>query len=222
MTFQLNAKNVFLTYPRCTLPKEDLLQHLLSLFPESTIRVGHELHRDEGDHLHAFIANKQPIRLKGDTAKSHFDFRGHHPNIQSARKPKECLNYCGKDGDYIDSAAFDLEPTKRCWSDVIKAESASEALALSLELFPRDYVLNHEKLEYFINKHFKVEIPAYIPDPEQLFNITNYPDLTTWLNQREKVRGAVPGGGGTSGRTRPSGSDRSRDPPAFLYNMNGY
>lgn len=58
--FDFHAKYVFLTYPRCEIPASDAL-HLL----RNTCHLGwrfavvsHELHEDDGDHLHALICFK--------------------------------------------------------------------------------------------------------------------------------------------------------------------
>jgi hypothetical protein len=46
------------------------------------------------------------------------------------------------------------------------------------ELSPRDYVLQHEKLEYFAAKHFKKEVPAYTPTFQE-FNVPQ--EILSWL-----------------------------------------
>lgn len=48
MPFQICAKNIFLTYAQCPLDKHDVQAFLIAKFPDAAIRVGHELHADEG------------------------------------------------------------------------------------------------------------------------------------------------------------------------------
>lgn len=54
--FRLNAKKLFLTYPKCSITKEAALEQLkLKLKGITKILVAHELHKDGTDHLHAYI-----------------------------------------------------------------------------------------------------------------------------------------------------------------------
>lgn len=58
--FRCNARVFFLTYPRCPVPAGDALQLLTGLIGERLqfICVGHELHKDGGDHLHVVFQVK--------------------------------------------------------------------------------------------------------------------------------------------------------------------
>lgn len=58
--FRCNARVFFLTYPRCPVPSGDALAELSSIIGErlSYICVGHELHKDGGDHLHVVFQVK--------------------------------------------------------------------------------------------------------------------------------------------------------------------
>lgn len=58
--FRCNARVFFLTYPRCTVPSGDALSLLSGLIGDRLqfICVGHELHKDGGDHLHVVFQVK--------------------------------------------------------------------------------------------------------------------------------------------------------------------
>lgn len=58
--FRCNAKVFFLTYPRCPVPAGDALSLLTGLIGSRLefICVGHELHKDGGDHLHVVFQVK--------------------------------------------------------------------------------------------------------------------------------------------------------------------
>lgn len=54
--FRLNAKKLFLTYPKCSITKEEALEQLKAKLKHiSKILVAHELHKDGTDHLHVYI-----------------------------------------------------------------------------------------------------------------------------------------------------------------------
>lgn len=59
-SFRCNARVFFLTYPRCPVPAGDALQLLTGLIGSRLefICVGHELHKDGGDHLHVVFKVK--------------------------------------------------------------------------------------------------------------------------------------------------------------------
>lgn len=107
--YRLSAKAVFLTYPQCGVPKEDLLFFLVALNPTPEYCVvSHELHADGSPHLHALIVFEKKVEKRN--AQSWFNFGEYHPNIQSARSVMKVLEYVKKDGDFCDHGNMnDLE-----------------------------------------------------------------------------------------------------------------
>jgi len=98
--YRLSAKSVFLTYPKCNAPKEDLLSFLVGLVPEPEfVVVSHELHEDGSDHLHALLTF--PKKVEKRNADTWFNFGAFHPNIQSCRSTQKCYDYVIKDHDYV-------------------------------------------------------------------------------------------------------------------------
>jgi len=158
-----------------------MLYHLIETLSIDSARVASELHEDGSPHLHVYLYKADAVRTKNEKV---FDYYGFHPNIQPCRKTSDVLTYIAKGGNYIDYGVLDAGSQKRTWNDMLLAQNAQEAKNFAKEHFPRDYILNHEKIEYFVNKHFKPEMPAYLPDPQQLFDLTIYPDLTTFTTQR--------------------------------------
>lgn len=156
MPFQLKAKNLLLTYAQCPEPKEDLLNFLKSI-GDGFIRVGRELHTDGHYHLHACMRMDNPVRTKNERF---FDWKGYHPNIVACRAPQRAMEYAGKDGDFIDSGIL---PSTGGWADACGAQSSDEFWNLMKNNHPRDYIINHEKLEYYANKKFKKDIGPYEP-----------------------------------------------------------
>jgi len=100
-----NGKRFFLTYPQCAESKESLLEFLQGKAPVRSFVIAHELHKDQGSHLHACVEFKDLQRRSVDW----LDFKGKHPNKQDPRKWAACQKYTKKDGDYIESDQRELE-----------------------------------------------------------------------------------------------------------------
>lgn len=177
MAFRIQSKTIFLTYPRCDLDKQHVLATLVAtLTPWGPhIRVSREHHEDGGFHLHAFIRldRKPNFRLA-----SVFDIDGYHPNIDSRiRDPKATFDYVSKDGDYCDHGAPGTLTTK--WASVLSASTVEDFWTTVCEVSPKDYVINHERLEYYALKKFADVGTAYVsPHTPESFNVPQ--ELQDW------------------------------------------
>lgn len=125
--FQLNAKNILLTYPRSEFDLQQFLGFLESHSP-AYVCVCSEEHEDGGLHRHAFLQFEKPFRTRNAAV---FDFYGHHPNIQSARNPPAALEYVKKAGDFLESGSFLGKPEKETMDELSITAKAGE-----LELGP--------------------------------------------------------------------------------------
>lgn len=179
MVWRLSTKNIFLTYPRCDLPAQQALDSLVQLLSDYNphIRVAREEHDDGGFHLHAFIR----LERKLDTRRNNFfDLGGHHPNIQSCRNLQATFDYVSKDGEFVDFGSPSPEKQDK-WKKILSSTTAEEFWTSANDLVPRDYVLNHEKLEYFVQKKFgEIQEPYTSPYPG--FNIAQHPQLQDWVD----------------------------------------
>ncbi len=98
--YRSTTRKWFLTYPRCNLPKEELLAHLQSLGKLDEFCICRETHGDGGLHLHAYVFYDKPGVPNADIIK--FDFNGHHGNYQSVRNRTRVLEYVQKsDADVL-------------------------------------------------------------------------------------------------------------------------
>lgn len=106
---RFSAKNFFLTYPQCSITKEDAMAQLIALpLPSNKkfIRVAIELHGDGRPHLHVLIQLGDKLHI---TNKRLFDLHQHqsshgfHPNMQSAKSSLDVKVYVEKGGDYVGS-----------------------------------------------------------------------------------------------------------------------
>jgi len=119
----------FLTYPQCgDLTMAVLRSHLEEIDTVIEILIAHEKHKDDGDHLHAYVKYKTGVILKNATVV--FDCNGRHGNYQPARSCKAVIKYCTKDGDFISN--FDVEKYTakkgKVTSETLKTYTAIEAL----------------------------------------------------------------------------------------------
>jgi len=104
--FRLSAKSVFLTYPQCPAPKEELLTFLVTLVPQPEyVMVSHEKHEDGSPHLHALLTFTKKVEKRN--ADVWFNFGAYHPNIQGCRSTQKCYDYVKKDGDFIEHGNSD-------------------------------------------------------------------------------------------------------------------
>lgn len=181
--FQINAKNVGLTFAQCDVSKEDMLHALRLKYIDASILVAHERHQDGNSHLHVHLQWTTNFRTRNERE---FDILGFHPNVQSIRSPTNWNNYCRKDKDVYEHGEFVLRTEKPKWSEVLTCETKEEAEEMIKTIAPRDYVLAHERVEYYLRKAFERQVPTYLPEHTN-FNTEAFPDLLTWLDQINEV-----------------------------------
>lgn len=152
--FRCNARVFFLTYPRCPVPSGDALSLLRGLIGNRLefICVGHELHKDGGDHLHVVfqvkrkwdIRNQRKFDITTDTEQWHC-------NIQAARNNKHVYDYVTKARDYIEwgtpPSSF-LSTTQKGPSKRDAAFAALDASTTTVEDFMSELRRQHP-YEYF-------------------------------------------------------------------------
>ncbi|QDJ95237.1 replication-associated protein [Capybara virus 15_cap1_294] len=167
-TFQLNSKQLFLTYPQCPLDKEEalmLLQHKLAAYSIDKYIVAHELHANGDDHLHCYFKLNEPYRTRDP---KDLDLREFHGNYQGCRSAKNVVKYCSKAEDYLSN--FDI-------GDVVNGDSKTK--------IAMQRILAGDSLTAIVNDHpmllkgyrnLKLDIDAYREDlvPEK-------PDLPDFL-----------------------------------------
>lgn len=155
-TFQLNTKQLFLTYPQCSLSKEDalmLLQARLSEFSIDKYIVAHEHHANGDDHLHCYFKLVEPFRTRDSKA---LDLNGYHGNYQGCRSAKNVIKYCTKAEDYLSN--FDI-------GDVINGPSATKvAMQQVLDGVPLTDVVAQNPILLKGYRNLKLDVDAYKED----------------------------------------------------------
>lgn len=111
MSFTIRCRSVFLTYPQCSITKEELFLKLSAIIEKKDLSisehiVAHELHSDGNPHLHAYLHFSGELYVT--KSARFFDVEGNHPNVVTAvRDPKRVIKYCAKEGDYITNMVLD-------------------------------------------------------------------------------------------------------------------
>lgn len=180
MPFRLQAKHIFLTYSQATdLSKDAILSHIQSVLGERIVwaSIGKEHHQDGNAHFHAVIGLSSKYNIRNERL---FDVAGFHPKIEPARDIHAAIRYVSKED--TDVLSFGTLPSpKRKWSEVLDADDKESAIAVIQEVSPRDYVLNLERIEYYLEKRFATSIEPYV----STYVFDNVPNvLQQWLEQR--------------------------------------
>ncbi|QPM65635.1 replication-associated protein [Cotton mosaic virus] len=196
--FQISAKNYFLTYPKCSLSKEEALSQLLALTTPTNkkfIKIARELHEDGEPHLHVLMQfegkfkcqNQRFFDLVSPNRSAHF-----HPNIQGAKSSSDVKSYVDKDGDTIEWGVFQIDgrsarggcqSANDTYAKVLNADSAFQALQILKEEQPRDYVLHLDKVQAHVQRIFAKAPEPWAP-PFPLSSFTNVPDeMQEWADE---------------------------------------
>ncbi|ADV15495.1 replication-associated protein [Solanum mosaic Bolivia virus] len=195
--FRVQSKNYFLTYPHCSLSKEEALSQLQALncnINKKFIRVCRELHENGEPHLHVLIqfegkyicTNQRFFDLVSPTRSAHF-----HPNIQGAKSSSDVKTYMEKDGDFVDFGTFQIDgrsarggcqSANDTYAKVLNADSITTALKILREEQPRDYVLQLDKIRAHVQKIFEKPPEPWV-SPFRLSSFTNVPDeMQEWAD----------------------------------------
>lgn len=178
--FRLRGKNIFLTYPQCTLSHEDLFNHLKTLHYDKRLErllVAKELHADGGIHFHCFLGFAERFQTR---RADYFDYQSHHPNTQCVRSPTAVTRYCCKDGEWFSEQRSPGNDdwynwpviVKRTWKEAYEAETEEEFRSIIASVSPRKAILYSQQIDRYAAKRFKTAIPDYIPRYTQFNNCT--------------------------------------------------
>lgn len=175
--FQVSAKNYFLTYPQCSLSKEDALDQLKSIntpVNKKFIKICRERHDDGNYHLHVLLqfqskyicTNKRLFDLVSPTGSTRF-----HPNIQGARSSSDVRAYIEKDGETVQWGEFQIDARSsrtsqlsiaQVYSDALNSGSAAVSLQIIKERDPKTFFLQFHNISANALKIFNVPPEPFI------------------------------------------------------------
>ncbi|QGA69867.1 replication associated protein [Ocimum mosaic virus] len=205
--FKIQAKNYFLTYPKCSLSKEEALTQIRAIETHTNkkfIEIARELHEDGQPHLHILIqfegkftcTNNRFFDLQATTRGTHY-----HPNIQGVKSSSDVKSYIEKDGDTLKWGEFQVDGRSArggcqnandACADALNANSAEAALAIIREKLPKDYIFQYHNLKANLEKIFQLPpVPYVSPYANATFN--NVPEeIRNWVDENVKDSAARP------------------------------
>ncbi|WOF76324.1 RepA [Bothriochloa barbinodis associated virus] len=195
-SFDLRSKNIFLTYPRCSLHPAEVYQYLkkkCKKYCPKFIYVAREAHEDGEYHLHALVQCTKFLRTR---SPRFFDIASHHPNAQAARDPAKALDYCMKNplefhkhGTFLPqkprtpkaSTEASKDAKMKCIID--SATSKAEYLSMVRKAFPFEWAVRLQQFEYSASRLFPEVPPVYVSPYEHppIATRTQQPTVVDWL-----------------------------------------
>ncbi|ACP41023.1 replication associated protein Rep [Cotton leaf curl Gezira virus] len=175
--FRINSKNYFLTYPKCSLTKEEALSQLQNLQTPTNkkfIKICRELHENGEPHLHVLIQfegkfnckNQRFFDLVSPNRSAHF-----HPNIQGAKSSSDVKSYIDKDGDTLEWGEFQIDgrsarggqqTANDAYAAALNAGSKAEALRVITGVSSKDFVLQFHNLNSNLERIFQEPPAPYV------------------------------------------------------------
>lgn len=164
MPYRLNSKQLFLTYPQCSLPKDEaynFLEEFLKANGIEKILVAKELHANGDPHLHCYIKLEKAVDKR---ASNWCDLKKGdniwHGNYQGCRSAANVLKYCTKKDDYV--ANFDVNEILKARNNVNKI-IAEELINKKRPLIE---VIEEYPIMLFQYKKLKENVECYFRDKE--------------------------------------------------------
>ena len=183
-----HAIKVFLTYQHCekieNFSKDSLFTFLQSLSNAKDVTVGQENYpTEEGFHCHCLVTFNKKTRLPFTS----FIYHGITPFNQNFRgnsrgEVQRVRTYCKKEGNFMETDWEDCDSSTSKWGEILAAPTRESAVALLVEHYPRDAVLQRRNFDYWADARFRaVEVP-YVSPPTYQFDIP--PELSDWYNEQ--------------------------------------
>nr|AWK29721.1 replication initiator protein [Ageratum enation virus] len=205
--FKINAKNYFLTYPKCSLTKEEALSQLLNLQTPTNkkyIKICRELHEDGSPHLHVLIQfegkyqckNQRFFDMVSPNRSAHF-----HPNIQRAKSSTDVKSYIDKDGDTLEWGEFQIDgrsarggqqTANDAAAEALNAGSKEAAMAIIREKLPEKFIFQYHNLNSNLDRIFTPPLEVYV-SPFLSSSFDQVPEeLEEWVSENVMVAAARP------------------------------
>jgi len=203
--FRFSALRAFLTYSDVCdcLTKEAVFFAIDERYPVKNYCIGEELHPSTGGrHFHAVFEFQRKLNSIDVTL---FDVPCEHgqvhPNIQTIKRGaanyERCIDYCTKD----DPNPYTNVQAKPTWGELVESATDSDNfMGLVRQHYPRDFCLNHCRLEAMAKKVFPTFGINTIVNYSLDFSITMPPELilSVPLLSRSTVVVGPPGCGKTT------------------------
>lgn len=192
MTFRVQGKYFFNTYPQCNLSKEAIKNFYLELLPNiEKLIVAEELHQDGNTHIHVLFQHKTRLNIRNER---YFDIDDYHPNITSVRNLAACTNYIKKDNNYLEYSIPTIDNSLYTWDNsMTEAEFYAKGLE---EKIPFQYVDHAFKLLSKPSLTLTETPPKTVSDPLMLATLRDF--QWDWTQTRNLVISGASGIGKTT------------------------
>lgn len=170
--WELNAKNLAITYSRCDVPTQEMFDWLKDVFNPEAICVAQEHHKDGGLHLHVYLRFENPLHIRDERK---FDYKGFHPNVQGCRDVKHWTKYISKCNNFLTTDNIEFSSN---WDELIQAPTKEEFIEKLKKNKPREYILNLQKIEYYANKRYSIRKNKRAILPLDSFNMAPITDFS--------------------------------------------
>lgn len=170
LKFNLNSRTFFLTYPRCPVEPQIVLERLKTRFEDMSVVlnkyvVAQESHADGAKHIHCYVQYSAQLHLRKSTC---FDLRvddiTYHGNYQTARSSNDVIKYCCKGGIYITNIQDEIEKKAE---KIDKKEAYKKLLTGELEV--KDVIQMYPSLSVLQNySRLKANLTAFRLDLKPL------------------------------------------------------
>lgn len=152
--FRLNAKKLFLTYPKNDTSKEEVEENLKEFFEDNLegYSIGQETHEDGTLHLHICVLLKDRCDIKN--ANTLDVIAGKHGNYQTLKRPKNCISYTMKEDKEVilwGSVKDLMEKGEGKFTKIAKLLLDGKREREVIEEDPGFYLQNKKKVDEFIN-----------------------------------------------------------------------
>ncbi|EGO20879.1 hypothetical protein SERLADRAFT_441268 [Serpula lacrymans var. lacrymans S7.9] len=216
--FRWSARNMLLTYSQIgDRPNQALSDAIARLSPQPAEWAAvREHHQDGGSHWHVIVKFDVPIRSRNP---AFFDVDGIHPNVKmlaSAKSVRDAWTYLQKEegADHFGpwqgpEAVLDAEggmgkaKKDEKWGHIIASSSRDEYEERVQTFGPYDWVVNHDKIINYADKHWPVEPEQYVSEFTEFPHLTE--EMRDWVTnempKRDRPKSLVVWGPTRTGKT---------------------
>lgn len=183
-TTRWQGRNFSVTYPQCPLERQSVLDFFQDKYGDKLTKwvVARERHEDGNFHLHIYLGFSKKVDIKNPRLWDITDDNTtYHPNIQTTKDVTAWVTYCQKE----DSECISNVTIKRSYGDILSTADSQETFLQAVkEAYPRDYVLQNDRVRDFAEREFKKRnITEYVPKYSRE-DFPNEPlELTNWVNE---------------------------------------
>lgn len=162
---RINAKNLFLTYPKNDNEPQDVMNRIIEHFGMENISyicVGQEEHEDKSLHLHACVCLKSKVDIK-DAGPVLEEWGGKHGQYQNPRSVRDVLQYCKKEGKFVEAGIPPTAAKQKISSQVAEAVRKGQSLDQLDEMDPGYFMMNMKRIQEYHSLHSRKKLKSAPP-----------------------------------------------------------